>query len=392
MNILHISPYLPSLKTNHAGGVCMGKQIESLKKRHKVHILTFLASDFDRKLFRELKGDPKYHTVVLYPWVKVLHILSQPWLPSYFSARTSLRFSIKLLWCVWRYQIEAIHGEYASMGQYLWIKKIFPHLRYYMIEHDVTTQSYERRLEFASGWKQWYLQYQLKRLLYFENRYCHFADSVLTFSYKDKTLLEKQYNIHDVRVLNPFFGIEDFDIKKGEKKRNEREPYTICFMGQMGREENISAALRLIHIVESIGDQRIQLYIAGNQPSDELLKKEAENIHVTGFVENVDQYILKAKVAVFPLEIGAGIKLKVLRSLALGTPVITTAIGAEGIDEEGQYVFLAEKDKEFIYQIHKILAMEDEQYSQLSIKCRAFVSGKFGWKASEAVLDELYAE
>ena len=50
MNILHISPYLPSLDTNHAGGVCMGRQIETLREWNQVYVLTFIASDFDEKL------------------------------------------------------------------------------------------------------------------------------------------------------------------------------------------------------------------------------------------------------------------------------------------------------------------------------------------------------
>ena len=47
MNILHISPYFPSTKANHAGGVCMGKEIETLQKWHQVYVLTFEASEFD---------------------------------------------------------------------------------------------------------------------------------------------------------------------------------------------------------------------------------------------------------------------------------------------------------------------------------------------------------
>ena len=45
MNVLHISPYLPSLETNHAGGVCMGRQIETLRDWNQVYVLTFIASE-----------------------------------------------------------------------------------------------------------------------------------------------------------------------------------------------------------------------------------------------------------------------------------------------------------------------------------------------------------
>lgn len=67
-------------------------------------------------------------------------------------------------------------------------------------------------------------------------------------------------------------------------------------------------------------------------------KKECENIHITGFVENIEDEILKNQIAVFPLTLGAGIKLKVLLACGLGLPVITTDIGAEGIDEDGKHI------------------------------------------------------
>ena len=77
MNILHISPYLPSLETNHAGGVCMGRQIETLRTWNEVYVLTFIASDFDQVLANKLKKDARYHFVKLYKWSKALHILQQ---------------------------------------------------------------------------------------------------------------------------------------------------------------------------------------------------------------------------------------------------------------------------------------------------------------------------
>ena len=42
MNILHISPYVPSVHAAHAGGVCMGKEVETLRKKHNVFVLSFV--------------------------------------------------------------------------------------------------------------------------------------------------------------------------------------------------------------------------------------------------------------------------------------------------------------------------------------------------------------
>ncbi len=71
MNILHISPYFPELGTNHAGGVCMGKEIETLRTWHQVYVLTFAASGFDRKLKEKYRDDSRYDTVAINRWTSI---------------------------------------------------------------------------------------------------------------------------------------------------------------------------------------------------------------------------------------------------------------------------------------------------------------------------------
>ena len=390
MNILHISPYLPSLDTNHAGGVCMGRQIETLREWNQVYVLTFIASDFDEKLATKLKRDARYHFVKLYNWSKVLHVLLEPWLPSYFAARSSLRFGVKLIWCVWHYHIDVIHSEYAAMAQYQWICHLFPRLRYYMTEHDVTTQSYERKVKQEQGWKKRYLFYQLRRLYHYEKIYCQRSDAVMTFSFKDKLLLENQYGLTGIQVLNPYFGIEDEMME--EPEYHEKERNTLCFLGQMGREENAVAAMSLVRLGEKLEDAGypVNIYIVGNNPPLELRQMEGDTVHITGFVEDVDEYVLKSGIAVFPLTLGAGIKLKVLRSIALGTPVVTTDIGAEGIDEEGSVLLLAKTESEFVRTIADIINMGDKDYFDLCRNGQEYAKTNFGWERSKQVLKRLY--
>lgn len=392
MNILHISPYLPSQETNHAGGICMGRQIETMREQHQVFVLSFIASEFDQALSKKYKYDRRYHFVKLYTWSKAVHALLAPWMPNYFAVRTSIRFSFKLIWCICHYQIDAVHGEYASMAQYQWICRLFPHVRYYMTEHDVTTQSYERKCETTKGLKRWYLQFQIRRLRIYEMRYCRRADAVLTFSEKDKHLLEKQYGLKDVKVLTPFFGIEDQDSSSDGQKQDMVKSDTICFVGQMGREENVRAAKRLIEIGKRLNSEETskQLYIIGNKPPKEIELLKSADVHVTGFIDDIDEYIMKSWVAVFPLTLGAGIKLKVLRSMALGTPVITSSVGAEGIDEEGKVLILAETDEEFLLKIDQVLKLSNHDYEVLCKRNRAYILDKFNWKKSEKVLEDLY--
>lgn len=392
MNILHISPYFPSLRANHAGGVCMGKEIETLKKRHNIYVLTFIASKYDKYLREEHVGDYHYHGIKVTRFTRLLHVAAEPWMPNYFAARSSLRFSCMMIYMVKRYKIDVIHAEYASMGQYIWIKKLFPGLKFNLTEHDMTAQSYERKVEESCGIKKIYTAYQLKQILKREKEYCTKADYLFTLNRKDKRLIAERYGREDCTVINPYYGIDD-EILYGDVDDVNKVDGTICFLGQMAREENYLAAMRLIEIAARVRVKvpQLQLYIVGNQPPETLRAMENEFVHVTGFVEDVDAYLERAQLAVFPLTLGAGIKLKVLRSLAVGTPVITGKVGAEGIDEAGEVIVLAETDEEYEKQIIYFLR-QDIRRRKVAREGRRYIREHFGWHTSERVLLNVYGQ
>lgn len=387
MNILHISPYLPALEENHAGGVCMGKEIETLKKHHSVYILSFVISQKDKELATKYYNEYHY----LHRWTTVqrlLSILTHPWLPHFFAARSSHKFKKNIKNVIIKYNINAVHAEYASMGQYLlYIKKHFPHIKCILVEHDFTEQSYQRKISNSANIiRRLYYRIQLKQIHYYEKKYCTIADNILTFNNKDKNLIESAYAINTVHVINPYYGIEDIDHHSYQKKTKQ-----LCFVGQMSRNENSIAALRLARIYNQIADvvPELKLTIIGNNPSAKLKSLENDMIRVTGYVEDIDEEIRGCLLGVFPLTEGAGIKLKVLRCLALGIPVITTRVGAEGIDEDGKILKIVETDEEFKNVIITSISDLGElmNWSQRGIR---YVQEHFSWYKTEEILNKVY--
>lgn len=415
----------------------MGKEIETLRQQgHTVYVLSFISQPFDEELYADHKGDEHYHAIRISKLTRLWHTLTEPWMPYYFAARTSLRFAVKMVRIINKYHIDAIHAEYAAMGQYLWIKKLYPHLRFTLVEHDMTAQSYERKVEQSSGWKKSFMQGQLSKILRKEGQYIKQADHVITFNEKDMRLIEEKYGRSDVRVINPYFGELDslnkketfYDKKKEKSLHNDSDkavasdkiiedsslaehiPGRICFLGQMGRPENHQAAMRLIRIIEEVRKKAmiditlnqsevkgskgklvkdIQLYIVGSHPLEELKAEESPYVHITGFVDDVDVYLRQSQLAVFPLEQGAGIKVKVLRAMAAGTPVVTGDIGAEGIDEDYEVLIHAESDEDYIEAITACLSgrIDTNTVGRASID---YAREHFDWSKSEQVLSQLY--
>ncbi len=384
MNILHISPYYPSIKAFHAGGVAMGKEIETLKKLgHKVYSLSFVQKKYDFNIFKQEKDDMT-DCIIIDNRRKLYNILSHLSFPVFFGTRCDKIFQKKIENFIETYNIDAIHAEYAAMLYYADIKKKYPNIKFNIVLHDVTIQSFERKYTSERNvFKKICLRFEKRRIERFEKKYLEKCDQIITFSDKDKVLVKKYYGLES-NVINTYFRLERIEKMREVYKREKSDEFALFFLGQMGRIENHEAALRLIRIFKELCIENKHLYIVGANPSIELMRYQCDNITVTGFIEDVEQFVLKkCDMACFPLNIGAGVKIKVLEALTLGFPVVTNVIGAEGIDENEKYIFLADDDKSFIDMIYNVY-----KSSYTANFCE--MDKEFSWKKSEKVLREIY--
>ena len=359
----------------------MGKVLETLKQHHNVHVLTFCNTEYEEKLLQDHPDFQYIHTSRLYfIWMVLTHI----YLPNLFALRSDEKFFRMICDVIEQDHIDVVHAEYSQMGQYVRIKKKYPEIRFNLLSHDVVLQSYERLYKEGSFFSRIWAAVEREKVKRYEKKYLSAANLIFTLNEKDKTLIHDFYGIDHVRVINPYYGI-DFP---GTDTKVEKDN-SICFVGQMGRIENHTAAMRLIKIFKEIDISGWKLTIIGANPKEELLKEESEQIHITGFVENIDEEIAKNKIAVFPLTTGAGIKFKVLLTLGLGLPVITTSVGAEGIDPDGVILILAESDEEIKESLIKLIS-DEKSLGERSKASVNFVKRHFGWDATEDVLKEVY--
>jgi len=388
MNILHLSPYVPETRTGHAGGVCMGKTVETLGKHHHVVVLTFCNDAREETL---LKDHPDYHYIETSPTVYVWKVLSRLWMPNMFALRADRRFRRMLCRLIETEKIDAVHAEYTAMGQYAKLKRKYPGLRFNLVEHDVVTQSYERMVRQSTGLKKCYAKIELKKVKKAEARYLAETDQVFTLNDKDKDLLKTLYGIHNAEVIRPWYGIDATEFATPDTGEAKDIPQSFCFIGHMGREENHEAALRLVRIFNEIGNPDWTLNIIGAHPKPELQRLESDRVHITGFVEDINAEIRKNRFAVFPLSRGAGIKFKVLLACGLGLPVVTGTVGAEGIDPDFRVLIPAEADEDFRRQIETLMA-DPGLCCRKSAESLAFVRKRFNWAETETLFDRVYRD
>lgn len=114
-------------------------------------------------------------------------------------------------------------------------------------------------------------------------------------------------------------------------------PLRLLFIGTMTYGPNEDAAIyfceKILPLVRQPLDGAVRLAIVGKGPSARVCTLAKEDlVHVTGGVPEVEPYYAEADVVVVPIRYGGGTRIKILEALALGRPVVSTTIGAEGLD------------------------------------------------------------
>ncbi|MEM7256612.1 MAG: glycosyltransferase family 4 protein, partial [Pseudomonadota bacterium] len=133
-----------------------------------------------------------------------------------------------------------------------------------------------------------------------------------------------------------------------------------------------------------------KLIVAGMKPSQRVLDlRKRGNIDVTGFVEEMLPYYHEADIFIAPFQIARGVQNKILQAFACGLPVVTTPIGAEGIDGVNEEHFLvAESPGHFAAQIQRLVE-QPELYQRLSTAALKLINEEYLWEAKNRQLIDL---
>ena len=182
----------------------------------------------------------------------------------------------------------------------------------------------------------------------------------------------------------------------GQWERSNAQLRDVLFVGSMDYHANIDAALYFAReiwpgLYQSRPDLRF--VIVGSRPVEEVTAlARLDGITVTGTVDAVAPYYQKALVSVVPLRVGSGTRLKVLEAMAAGVPVISTPLGAEGLDViDGQHLLLAEGPAAFAAAVGKLAGNETE-WRRLASAGQEAVRTQYDWSAIGSSLFEYYEE
>ncbi len=167
----------------------------------------------------------------------------------------------------------------------------------------------------------------------------------------------------------------------GEYGRRDR----IVYVGSMDYHANVDTAIYFAR--ESWPQVRglvpaARFTIVGRSPKPEVVALAGlPGIEVTGTVSDVRPYYREALAVVVPLRVGSGTRLKILEALAAGVPVVSTTLGAEGLDvRNGIDILIADTPADTSAAIRR-LRDEPGLWRQLAAAGRELVLRQYDWKA-----------
>jgi polysaccharide biosynthesis protein PslH len=173
----------------------------------------------------------------------------------------------------------------------------------------------------------------------------------------------------------------------------------ICFSGTLARgTANVDAALWLLDAIMPHVWARLpslHVYLVGRHPAPELRARAGRLVHVTGEVPATVPYLRQAVAAVVPLRWESGTRFKILEAFACHTPVVSTTLGAEGLEvESGRHLLLADTPAAFADAI-VALATEPDLRARLVGPAFELVRSRYDLSSAErhirAILDEALA-
>jgi glycosyltransferase involved in cell wall biosynthesis len=245
------------------------------------------------------------------------------------------------------------------------------------IEHELLERTYEQE---KSPLRKWYNWQEGRLLKQGEIGRCRNADVVLVASERERIVLKGLLPENVIEVVPNGVDIETFDGNTSEQE----VPNQIIFTGTMDYYPNTNAVLFFAQRCWPLIRAQIPgatWQIVGRNPPVEVRKLgELPGVTVTGTVPDVRPYLAASSVAIAPLQIGSGTRLKILEALAMRKAVVSTSVGCEGLSlVPGKHLIVADQP-EGIAQAVVALMNNPEKREALGNAGREVVETVYNWE------------
>ena len=228
-------------------------------------------------------------------------------------------------------------------------------LRAHNVEHEIW-QRITKNTRFAP--KRWYLSLLTQQLKNYELEHFNKYDFIVAISNRDMQHI-KSLGYNNGTTFTPV-GVKRLHSVRIPATSANGATVRVGFIGSLDWMPNLEGIHWFLnHVWPSIlkSYSNVELHIAGrNTPTDIFQLHGKDRITVHGEVPDAEQFVLSCDVMIVPLFSGSGMRVKIIESMLLGRPIVTTSIGLEGIPARHEKeILIADSPNDFICQLSKLI-------------------------------------
>ena len=266
-------------------------------------------------------------------------------------------FAAKLRTILEGEEFDVVHVESIFLTPYVPLIRKYSKAKVMLRAHNVEHIIWKRVAQSCTNpLKRWYLKHLSLTLRVYELEHINDYDGIVCITKNDADYFRENGCRKPVTVIP--FGVEPEDVPQVEA-----EPDSLFHIGAMDwlpNQESIRWLLEEVWPVVHREVPRAKLYLAGRKMPECWMKAHIEGVSVVGEVPDAMYFIGSKKINVVPLLSGSGIRVKIIEAMSVGKTVITTTVGAQGIDYiDGENLLIANTPQEFAQQIKRCLDDDD---------------------------------
>ncbi len=286
-----------------------------------------------------------------------------------------------------RERFDVVHTVCSNLGPFRLSTPAVRILDAHNVEHDVFRR-HARTLRWGLRKLHYWLESRKHRRE--ELALCRAQDALLVTSERDARIFRR--DIPDVPIHVVPNGVE---TRYFTPSGRAPEPWSLVFTGMMAylpNAEGVEWFLSRVMPLVLRGLPEARIYVVGRGPTRALLRLASERVVVTGPVPDVRPYVDRASVYVVPLHSGGGTRLKIAEALAMRKPIVTTRIGAEGVDlVDGETALFADEPEDFARAVGSLLR-DAPLRARLAEAGYSLVKRRYEWEVIGESLAAIYRD
>lgn len=301
------------------------------------------------------------------------------------------KFSAKLQQILESGSFDVVQLESLFLVPYLEVIKKYSKAKVVLRAHNVEFEIWMRRMDACKNiLKKQYLNLLANRMKTYEINHINAYDGIAAITPRDAEMLKSHgctIPITDIPI-----GMDLIHSESNSTDRND-PPTSLFHLGSMDwmpNQEAIKWFLDNVWPKLSTAFPTLILNLAGRNMPEWILNSNFHNVIIEGEINNVKEYMAANDIMIVPLISGSGMRVKIIEGMAFGKVIISTSVGAEGIQYQHEKdILIANTPEEYITMVGKCVS-DNNLYNDIGINARKLAREKYDNKVIAEKLISFY--